>query len=68
MAKGIAAIWAAVKDIKIEVVDVYVQGASNICVANIKVIVDPTTTLKVCDVFEFDDAGLVVSIDAFKAD
>jgi hypothetical protein len=68
VAKGIAGIWAAVPAIQIEIVDVYVQGSSNTCVAHIRVIVDPSTTLKVVDVFEWDDAGLVVSIEAFKAD
>ena len=67
--KGIAGIWKAVPEIKIEIVDVYTCGdklAS--CVANIKVIVDASTTLKVCDVITYDEAGLVVSIYAYKAD
>ncbi len=68
VAKGIAGIWTAVPKIKIEIVDVYLCGAATTCVANIKVIVDEATTLKVCDVFEYDDAGLVASINAYKAD
>ena len=35
---------------------------------NIKVIVDETTTLNVCDVFTFDPDFKVVSIVAYKAD
>ena len=68
VSKGIAGIWAAVPKIKIEIVDVYTCGTAKTCVANIKVIVDETTTLKVCDVIEYDEAGLVVSIFAYKAD
>ena len=41
---------------------------SNTCVANIRVIVDADTTLKVCDVIEYDASGLVVSLNAYKAD
>lgn len=41
---------------------------SNTCVANIKVIVDADTTLKVCDVIEYDESGLVVTLNAYKAD
>ena len=68
VAKGIAGIWAAVPKIKIEILDVYTQATSPTCVANIKVHVDETTTLKVCDIFVFDNDGKVVSIDAFKTD
>lgn len=68
VAEGIAAIWTAVPAIAIEVVSIYTCGASNSCVAQIKVIVDATTTLSVCDVFEFDADGLVVSVNAYKAD
>merc|ERR1711964_384530 len=35
---------------------------------NIKVIVDESTTLKVCDVIEYDDAGLVVTLNAYKTE
>lgn len=41
---------------------------SSTCVANIKVIVDANTTLKVCDVIEYNESGLVVSLNAYKAD
>lgn len=68
VAQGIAGIWKAVPDIQIEIVDVYTMGPSTTCVANIKVIVDASTTLKVCDVIEYDSAGLVVSLNAYKAD
>ena len=54
--------------VKIEIVDIYTCGAEKTCVANIKVIVDDATTLKVCDVIAYDDAGLVVSLNAYKAD
>ena len=68
VATGIGGIWKAVPDIKIEIIDVYTMGdKSNTCVANIKVIVDASTTLKVCDVIEYDSAGLVVDLKAFKA-
>lgn len=68
VAKGIGGIWAAVPKIAIEINDVYTCGDSKTCVANIKVVVDENTTLKVCDVFVYDGAGLVVSINAYKAD
>lgn len=68
VAKGIGGIWTAVPAIKIEIVDIYLCGAEKTCVANIKVIVDAETTLKVCDVIEYDDKGLVVSLNAYKAD
>ena len=67
VAKGIGGIWQAVPEIKIEVVDIYTCGPSLTCVANIKVIVDASTTLKVCDVIEYNDAGLVVALNAYKA-
>lgn len=41
-------------------------STTNTCVANIKVVVDASTTLDVCDVIEYDDAGLVVSLNAYK--
>ena len=70
VAEGVAGIWKAVPAIKIEIVDVYTQkgqaGNSNTAIANIKVIVDESTTLKVCDVITFDDDGKVVSLDAYK--
>ena len=66
VSKGIAGIWTAVPDIKIEILNVFTQGDNPTCIANIKVIVDPTTTLNVCDIFTFDDNGLVVSLDAYK--
>ena len=68
VSQGIGGIWTAVPDIKIEIVDVYTCGSSKTCVANIKVIVDASTTLKVCDVIEYDDAGLVVTLNAYKAE
>ena len=67
VATGIAGIWKAVPKIQIEVVSIFTCGEAKSCVANIKVIVDETTTLNVCDVIEYDDAGLVVSLNAFKA-
>ena len=68
MAEGIAGIWAAVPKIQIEICDVYECGPSATCIAQIKVVVDESTTLKVCDVFVFDGAGKVVSLNAYKAD
>ena len=68
VSKGIGGIWTAVPKIKIEIVDVYTCGPSTTCVANIRVHVDETTTLKVCDVIEYDEAGLIVSLNAYKAD
>ena len=67
VASGIAGIWKAVPAIKIDVKQVFTCGEARSCVANITVIVDATTTLNVCDVFEFDEAGLVTSIKAYKA-
>ena len=67
VANGVAGIWKNVPSIKIEVIGVYSMGdADNRCVANIQVIVDGNTALTVCDVFEFDGTGLVVSLNAFK--
>lgn len=66
VAKAISGIWTAVPAIKIEVVDIYTCGSSLTCVANIKVIVDASTTLKVCDVIEYDSAGKIVSLNAYK--
>ena len=68
VAKGIAGIWAAVPDISIQIVDIYTCGDSLTCVANIKVVVDASTTLKVCDVIAYDAQGLVASLNAYKAD
>ena len=68
MATGIAGIWKAVPKIQIEVVSIFTCGEAKSCVANIKVIVDAETTLKVCDVIEYDPAGLVVSLNAYKAE
>ena len=68
VAQGIAGIWKAVPAIRIEIVDVYTQASRKTCVANIIVHVDDSTKLKVCDIFEFDGEGKVVSVDAFKAD
>ena len=67
VAKGIAGIWKSVPAIKVEVVTIYTCGADLSAVANIKVVVDATTTLDVCDVIEFDRHGKVVSINAFLA-
>ena len=70
VATGIAGIWAAVPAIKIEIVDVYTQvgsmGRWSTAIANIKVVVDENTTLKVCDVMEFDEKGLLLTLSAFK--
>ena len=68
VATGIAGIWKAVPKIQIEVVSIFTCGEAKSCVANIKVIVDETTTLNVCDVFTFDQDFKVVSIVAYKAD
>jgi UMP-CMP kinase len=67
VAKGIAGIWTAVPNIKIQIVDLF-TSVTKTCVAFIKVIVDEKTTLKVTDVIEYDDNGLVVRLDAYKAD
>mmetsp|Transcript_72143 Transcript_72143/g.197509 ORF Transcript_72143/g.197509 Transcript_72143/m.197509 type:complete len:115 (+) Transcript_72143:31-375(+) len=68
VATGIAGIWAAVPAIKIEIIDVFECADRPECVAQIKVIVDDSTTLKVCDYFTFDGDGKVVSLYAYKAD
>ena len=70
VAKGIGGIWEAVPNIKIEVLNVFTCASYPKCVANIKVIVgnEEGTILNVCDVFEFDEAGLVTSLFAYKAD
>jgi UMP-CMP kinase len=66
VAKGIAGIWKDVPAIKIEIADLF-TSVTNTCVASIRVVVDATTTLKVTDVIEYDDAGLVVRLDAYLA-
>ena len=66
VSQGIAGIWKAVPKIQIEVVKVYTCGEQPSCVANIKVVVDETTTLDVVDVFTFDSDFKVVSIMAYK--
>ena len=43
------------------------RGDYHQCVASINVIVDPDTTLNVCDVIGFDAEGLVVSLNAYLA-
>lgn len=69
VASGIEGIWKAVPEVHIEVVNIYTTGdKSNTCVANIKVIVDATTTLKVSDVIEYDESGLVVALNAYKTE
>ena len=68
VATGIAGIWKAVPKIQIEMASIFTCGEEKSCVANIKVIVDETTTLNVCDVFTFDQDFKVVSIVAYKAD
>mmetsp|Transcript_21909 Transcript_21909/g.34430 ORF Transcript_21909/g.34430 Transcript_21909/m.34430 type:complete len:167 (-) Transcript_21909:382-882(-) len=69
VASGIGGIWKAVPEVQIEIVDIYTMGdKSNTCVANIMVIVDASTTLKVCDVIEYDESGLVVALNAYKTD
>ena len=65
VAKGIGGIWAAVPKIQIEVLGVY-TSVTNMCVANIKVIVDETTSLTVCDVITYDNNGLVTDLKAYK--
>lgn len=67
VAKGIAGIWKDVPAIKIEILDLF-TSVTKTCIASIKVIVDEVTTLKVLDVIEYDDTGLVVRLDAYKAD
>ena len=64
---GIAGIWKAVPKVKIEIKQVFTCGDSKSCVANIHVVVDENTTLNVCDVFEFDENGLVAKIVAYRA-
>jgi len=70
-ARSCARARTQVPAIKIEVVDIYTNGplawGRVTCVANIKVIVDANTTLKVCDVIEYDASGKVVSLNAYKA-
>ena len=68
MATGIAGIWKSVPKIQIAVVSVFTCGEARSCVANIKVVVDESTTLNVCDVFQFDQDFRVASIVAYKAD
>ena len=68
VATGIAGIWKAVPKIQIEVVSLFTCGEAKSCVANIRVVVDETTTLNVCDVFTFDQDFRVVSIVAYKSD
>ena len=67
VASGIAGIWEAVPKIQIEIVSVFECAEEPSCVVQIKVVVDESTTLNVCDVFTFDDAGKVASIVAYKA-
>ena len=68
VATGIAGIWTAVPDIKIEIKNIFTSAKDpTTCIANITVIVDSDTQLDVCDVFEFDAALLVVSLNAYKA-
>ena len=67
VAQGIAGIWKAVPNIRIEIKSVFTSAASLTCVTNIDVIVDETTRLNVCDVIEYDEAGLVVSLNAYLA-
>ena len=69
VAEGIGGIWKGAPGIKIEIVDVYTCGEADLtCVANIRVVVDAETTLKVCDVIEYNAEGKVVSLVAYKAD
>lgn len=68
VAGGIAGIWAAVPKIKIEIKNVFTCATSKTCIANIDVIVDETTTLNVCDVITYDDAGKVSTLVAYKTD
>ena len=57
-------IFAAVPAIKIEVLAVHVAG--QVATAEILVVVDATTTLKVADVITFDDALAIKSVRAYK--
>eukprot|EP00930_Biecheleria_cincta_P087169 TRINITY_DN76419_c0_g1_i1.p1 TRINITY_DN76419_c0_g1~~TRINITY_DN76419_c0_g1_i1.p1 ORF type:complete len:116 (-),score=23.59 TRINITY_DN76419_c0_g1_i1:80-427(-) len=68
VAKGIGGIWEAVPNIKIEVLTIF-TSVTNTCVANIRVIVgdEAGTVLNVVDVIEYNDEGLVVRLDAYKA-
>ena len=67
VANGIAGIWKAVPKIKIDIQNIFTCADAPTCVVNILVVVDESTTLNVCDVFEFDADGLVVSLKAYKA-
>ena len=69
VAEGIAAIWADVPSISIELETIFTQGEGDslTCVANIKVKMADKDTLDVVDVIRFNSAGLVVAIDAYLA-
>ena len=61
-------LWTKWFQTSIQIKDVKIfTSVTNTCVANIKVVVDPSTTLDVVDVIEYDEAGLVVSLNAYKA-
>ena len=60
LAKGICEIWTNVPAIRIGILDVYTCSPGLACVANIKVIVDADTILKVCNVIEYDTNSLNV--------
>ena len=66
VSEGIAGIWKAEPAIKIEIIDVYTCGDAPSCVANITVIVNESTSIKVCDVISYDTEGKVVSLVAYK--
>eukprot|EP00931_Biecheleriopsis_adriatica_P083196 TRINITY_DN56754_c0_g1_i1.p1 TRINITY_DN56754_c0_g1~~TRINITY_DN56754_c0_g1_i1.p1 ORF type:complete len:155 (-),score=32.96 TRINITY_DN56754_c0_g1_i1:66-503(-) len=65
VSRGIAEIWSAVPGIRIAILDIY-TSVTNTCVATILVLPSEAgaASLKVVDVIEYDDAGLVVSIHA----
>ena len=63
----LAGIWKAVPKITIDIQNIFTCADAPTCVVNILVVVDESTTLNVCDVFEFDADGLVVSLKAYKA-
>eukprot|EP00658_Telonema_sp_P-2_P081896 TRINITY_DN8511_c0_g1_i4.p1 TRINITY_DN8511_c0_g1~~TRINITY_DN8511_c0_g1_i4.p1 ORF type:complete len:146 (+),score=55.34 TRINITY_DN8511_c0_g1_i4:147-584(+) len=65
VATGIAGIWSGAPKIAINVLDIYLCQPTLTCVANIEVVVDENTTIKVCDVIAYNDEGKVVSLNAY---
>jgi len=69
VASSIEGVWKAVPEVHIEIVNIStMEDKPNTCVANIKMIVDATTTMKVCDVIDYDESGRVVALNAHKTD